>query len=105
MSQAKKIIREKFRNAVFSRDGHKCVFCDCTDNLDAHHITDRNLLPNGGYVKENGITLCPFHHETAEHFHSSKGEYWAVGFLPEDLYKVIGSSYEQALAASERLKR
>lgn len=27
-------------------------------DLDAHHITDRNEMPNGGYVPENGISLC-----------------------------------------------
>jgi len=55
----KKTIREHFRNEVLERDGNKCKFCPRTDSLDAHHITDRHDMPNGGYVKENGITLCP----------------------------------------------
>lgn len=46
----KQLVRAKFRDEVFRRDKHKCVFCDVTENLDAHHITDRNEMLNGGYV-------------------------------------------------------
>jgi hypothetical protein len=70
--------------------------------LDAHHITDRTLMPNGGYVKENGISLCPTCHEKAEVFHSTGTA--LEGWAPEDLYKKVGSSYELAVEASERLK-
>jgi len=101
MSQKKKKIRSDFRNAVFNRDGYKCKFCEETEDLDAHHITDRNEVPNGGYVQENGISLCKVHHELAEVFHSTGTA--APGFAPEDLYKAIGSSYEKAVEASEKL--
>jgi len=107
MSADKKRIRENFRSACHERDGHKCRGCGWkifTDGivLDAHHITDRNLMPNGGYVKENGISLCPGCHEKAEVFHSTGTA--LPGWSPEDLYKMIGSSYEQAVKASEELK-
>ena len=105
MSQGKKAIREKFRNDTFGRDGHKCVFCDRTDNLDAHHITDRRLMPAGGYVKENGITLCPTHHLMAEEWNRTEQQSWITNFHPNDLYKRIGSSYEMALIASQTLER
>lgn len=68
--------------------------------LDAHHITDRNKMPGGGYVKENGITLCPECHAKAERFHQTNGEEHEMGFHPNDLYAIIGSSYEKALEAS-----
>lgn len=97
----KKQIRQKFRDDVFERDGHKCVFCDVTENLDAHHITDRSKMPNGGYIKENGITLCPDHHIDAEQFHISNGEDFVNGMHPDDLYAKIGSSYIKALQADE----
>lgn len=99
----KQIIRENFRTAVFKRDGHKCVFCDITTNLDAHHITDRNEMPNGGYVVENGISLCHIHHMEAEQFHISGGTKWIDGKHPNDLYSIIGSSHEKAVKASHRL--
>jgi 5-methylcytosine-specific restriction endonuclease McrA len=58
MSNQKKLIRQKFRDMTFARDNYKCKICGCGDKtLDAHHITDRKLMPNGGYVKENGINL------------------------------------------------
>lgn len=103
MSAKKKLIREAFRTAVFKRDNNKCVFCDCKSDLDAHHITDRTEMPNGGYVKENGITLCPVHHMEAEQFHISGGTKWVEGKHPDDLYQIIKSSKEQAIKASERL--
>ena len=103
MSDAKKRIRAEFAEAVFARDGHRCVFCICRDALDAHHITDRNAMPAGGYVKENGVTLCPEHHVAAEAFHQSGGASWEPGFHPDELYAKIGSSAAAALAASERL--
>ena len=52
-------------------------------------------MPNGGYVKENGISLCEQCH--------IKAEDEAEGFEPEVLYKLIGSTYEEAIKASERL--
>ena len=70
--------------------------------LDAHHITDRNLLPNGGYVAENGISLCPDCHQKAEEFHSTGIAH--TGYAHDDLYKVINSTYELAVEASKKLK-
>lgn len=99
----KKLIRAKFRDSVFKRDKYKCKFCNIKENLDAHHITDRTLMPNGGYVKENGISLCEKHHLDAEQFHISNGENWMEGMHPQDLYKAIGSTHEKATEASKRL--
>jgi len=99
----KQIIRSNFRNAVFSRDKHKCTFCDVTENLDAHHITDRNEMPNGGYVAENGISLCEKHHIDAEKFHITKGKQWVDGMHPNDLYNRINSTYNLAKIKSKSL--
>jgi hypothetical protein len=51
---------------------------------------------NGGYVAENGISLCADYH--------IKAEDQEVGFQPEDLYLKIGSSKEKAVEASEKLE-
>ena len=119
----KKQIRKKFRDDTFERDNYKCRLCgeDFASKehpeyyLDAHHITDRSKMPNGGYVKENGISLCKENldeetghlvescHMKAERFHISDGEDWLEGAHPDDLYKMIGSSYEEAVRASEKL--
>ena len=111
--KVKKIIRNKFRNEVFNRDGYKCKMCNDTNSkLDAHHITNRNEMPNGGYVKENGITLCDKPngcHVKAEMFNKytsvwiEKNSKECIGYDPESLYKKINSSYELAYKKSEKL--
>lgn len=105
MSKKKKI-RESFRNEVFKRDKYKCKICGRHDvKLDAHHITDRNDMPNGGYVKENGISLCDIG-ELGCHFKAelyNQGKLPPKGFTPDDLYKVIKSSYELAVVESLKL--
>ena len=105
MSQLKKKIRENFRNDVFKRDGYKCRICGATENLDAHHITDRHEFKFGGYVKENGISLCPVHHQQAELWHSSGGKEFHAGMTPTDLYKKIFSTFEKAVFADGVLGR
>ncbi len=59
-------------------------------------------MPAGGYVTENGISLCPWCHEKAEEFH--KTGIAVEGFAPADLYKMVGSSYDLAFAASKKLE-
>ena len=109
MLNQKKLIRAAFRDAVFKRAGYRCQGVGCSfrstpekaaEDLDAHHITDRTEMPNGGYVPENGISLCPACHEKAEHFHSTGDA--LSGWCPDDLYQVIGSSLEKARRASEK---
>ncbi|AMV25758.1 hypothetical protein VT84_15280 [Gemmata sp. SH-PL17] len=58
-------------------------------------------MPNGGYVAENGISLCASCHEKAEAFH--RGDPVPPGFAPAELYALVDSSAEDARAASERL--
>jgi 5-methylcytosine-specific restriction endonuclease McrA len=109
MGAEKKLIRKNFRDSCFKRDKYKCVMCHfksspdkAEQDLDAHHVYDRNLMPNGGYVKENGISLCAPCHEKAEVFHSTGTP--VPGYSIEELYRAIGSTYEQAIKASEKLK-
>ena len=101
--KAKHLIREKFRNSVFDRDNKKCRVCKKSGELDAHHITDRNEMVNGGYVKENGISLCTECHLKAEKFHIDKT--WSNGFHPNDLYRLIGSSHGIAYKKSISLSK
>ncbi len=57
--------RDDFRNGVFERDNHTCVFCD-KPAADAHHIMERRLWNNGGYYLENGASVCSEHHLQCE---------------------------------------
>lgn len=53
----KLLTRDDFRNAVFERDGHKCVLCS-EPAQDAHHIIERRLFSDGGYYLDNGASVC-----------------------------------------------
>lgn len=132
MSKNKREVRDSFRNDVFKRDNYTCKVCgygpfeyNPVDIFDAHHITDRSKMPNGGYVKENGITVCKdakpnfaalidpelYHeiftmlscHMRCEQFHISDGENWEEGLHPDDLYKKVDSSLELAIRESKKL--
>lgn len=102
--QKLKELRRLFREQVLERDNHKCKFCDCTEDLDAHHITNRNDLPFFGYVISNGITLCPKHHAQAERYHHTSCKKCFQDVSPERLYELINSSYEQALSDCIKLE-
>jgi hypothetical protein len=107
MSAKKKLARQKFRDEVLKRDRSLCAICKTPDNVEIHHITDHTQMPGGGYVRENGITLCKEHLEQAElYLHSESGE-MAEGaelgaLAPKKLYLKIGSNYDKAFKASQR---
>lgn len=104
----KKQIRSAFRKEVFQRDKYKCCCCGKSGYdrqeepqkgkipLDAHHIQDRHLFECGGYTKFNGISVCDDCHLKAEKYHITEGKEWEIGFHPDDLYKLIDSSFEKA---------
>lgn len=70
--------------------------------LDAHHVTNRRLMPFGGYVAANGASVCETCHERAEHYHKYGVPF--PGYSPADLYAKIGSSYNEAVSASLALE-
>src|SRR6185295_1822719 len=96
MSQKKKQIRAAaFRSVTFARDGHRCVACgkrNCVlDPITSH----------GGYVVENGISLCEDCHKLAEAYHATGHP--RPGYSPAELYARINSSYDKAYQASLKL--
>lgn len=97
VKQLHKQWRKDFNVAVFKRDKNKCRVCG-KPAVDAHHITDRHDLPNGGYVESNGVSLCEPCHIKA----GPVGKLPAI-LTPEYFYNMIGSSYEQAWKDSEAL--
>ena len=65
-NSTKLLTRDEFREAVFARDGHRCVVCG-TAASDAHHLVERKLWgASGGYYIENGVSVCGPCHLKAE---------------------------------------
>jgi len=111
MSKNKKQIRQDFRDECLWRDNYSCRGPGCSfksssekaeEDLDVHHIKNRSGLPFGGYIKENGISLCERCHIKAEK--SLVGNDQTGDFSVNNLYKIIGSSKEQAIKASLEIK-
>ena len=73
------LTRGDFRRHVSDRDNGKCVICK-KPAVDAYHIMDRKLWPDGGYYTDNGVSLCAEHHLACE-----KSE-----ILPDELRRVAG---------------
>lgn len=62
----KLLTRDDFRNSVFERDNHTCVFCD-KPAVDAHHILERRLWgESSGYYLNNGASVCGEDHLMCE---------------------------------------
>lgn len=115
MGNLKKSIRREFRCAVMERDGYRCVLCKRFGKdrqggiaheshhyggaelveLDAHHITPRSEMPNGGYVLSNGITLCDVCHTRVEMADCEQNQTY--------LYRAIGATRLQAEKESKAL--
>ncbi len=84
------LTRDAFREGVFKRDAHRCVFCPAPA-VDAHHILERRLFDDGGYYLGNGASVCELHHlecemtlKTVEQVREACGVRRAV--IPEHLY-------------------
>lgn len=65
-AQADRLLtRDAFRTAVFARDRGRCVLCPAPA-VDAHHILERKLFPDGGYRLGNGASVCSSCHLCCE---------------------------------------
>ena len=60
-------IYQNWRNAVFERDGYKCLTCGRTEKLHAHHIEPYMRCVEKRYDVNNGQTLCASCHARLEH--------------------------------------
>lgn len=56
---------KKWRNAVFARDGYKCIWCGRKGDINADHIKPFAYFPELRFDITNGRTLCvPCHKMT-----------------------------------------
>lgn len=59
-----------WRKEVYERDGYKCVICEQSYDLNAHHLNSYNWDKSGRVDVSNGVTLCSNHHKD---FHKKFG--------------------------------
>ena len=52
----------KWAKRVKDRD-KKCLVCDSTENLTAHHLFSKNVYKDIALSHENGVCLCKYHHD------------------------------------------
>jgi hypothetical protein len=65
----KKLILEAdklWSSIIRNRDG-KCIYCDGTINLNAHHIFTKGRHGNLRWIVDNGVTLCAKCHTFGVH--------------------------------------
>lgn len=93
--------RSTFNKECMERDNETCRWCG-RKATEVHHISPRNEMPNYGYVKENGISLCGDCHVLVERWFVEKEKLQVIS--PTVLYRIIGSSKKEAIIASENLK-
>lgn len=69
--------REDFRKKVFDRDNNTCKIPWCDKKADdAHHIVERDIWENGGYIPNNGVSVCNEHHQDAEDDYIPPQAFW-----------------------------
>ena len=99
-AQEKKEVNKKFKEwstLVKNRDNNKCVICEETNRLNAHHIIGR-------YNKElrfdinNGISLCPYHHMFCKEISGHKNAFmlaiWLMKNRPKQFKYLIKNAYK-----------
>ena len=83
--------RQKFREQVCERDGGECVVWHCDREVtpnpsgpgEQHHLVERAEWPNGGYIRENGASVCNLHHRYAEQNAIPPQAFWSwIGLTP-----------------------
>jgi hypothetical protein len=60
--QGKKFCDELWTKIVKARDNNQCAICGKTEYLNAHHLISRKVFKFRWKI-DNGISLCPSHHE------------------------------------------
>ena len=71
-SKRHEIVDRLFREMVLEKDNYKCVRCEATENLKAHHIEGVVINPMVANDIDNGITFCGDCHDW---LHGQKGCY------------------------------
>lgn len=77
--------RKQFRHDCKERDNHECIVPWCDNQPDeVHHILERALWSDGGYIQNNGASVCNKHHRYAEENQIPPQAFWFWAGIPTD---------------------
>jgi 5-methylcytosine-specific restriction endonuclease McrA len=82
----------KWRCAVLSRDSYKCVLCESTARIEAHHITRWVDDDKNRFNQKNGVALC---YDCHQKHHNYNKEPFPIK-ITSILYKYIDFRYDRA---------
>lgn len=87
--------RSQFREEVFARENNTCIVPWCSNKADdAHHILERSLWNNGGYISQNGVGVCNKHHKYAEESEiPPQAFYQWIGITDPELPETVSSKF------------
>lgn len=64
-----------WRRQVLARDNHRCMLCESTEDVEAHHLYSFTNYEDLRYFTENGVALCKTHHrQEIGSFHAVHGQ-------------------------------
>jgi len=115
-SKLRKKCDKLWSELVKLQDGNQCVVCGSEKYLNAHHLISRKVFKYRWKI-ENGISLCPLHHnfsvELSAHTAPWKFEDWLKENRPEQ-YRIhlrdrndisnVKTDYDEILAELEAIK-
>jgi len=96
--------RQEFREKCVKRDGGQCLVPGCGAEVttdpdgpgEVHHIIERKLWNDGGYIPDNGACVCNEHHRLAEENIIPPQAFWRwAGVKDVPLPSLSGSTTEQ----------
>lgn len=56
--RSRKWCRRLWSKFIRLRDGYRCVICDSSERVAAHHVCRKSLLPEAEFQTGNGAALC-----------------------------------------------
>lgn len=112
MKKKKPSLRRQLENwskKVRERDGNKCVLCNSTDHIQAHHIFQKKLFKDYRFELNNGISLCNKHHAFGRYsVHRGIGDFLLFEYLREsrpEQYKFIKKTLKELHEKEKELYR
>jgi hypothetical protein len=99
---SEKTCLRRWSGFIRARDGYRCIICDSTDGIAAHHVCRKSFLPQARFQTGNGVTLCRFcHAEAHAGFNGRADLQQPIDAEGGEKIEAIAELYRELAAASE----